>query len=127
MSIYDLIEIRIGREKVQARPINWDKVPSGDESDETISVSEYMTTCPLCAQLLKFTPIDIININGDMVVNCTCVKMETVETNSEPQVEQINNVEISQSEIQAILNRESDVQFIDPIANKYVDTSNYML
>ena len=121
MSIYDLIEVNIGGSVVQARPIDWSTAPTGNSSDDEITVTQYMTTCPLCAQLLKFGPQDI---NGSIVM-CSCIKQEPI--NNDAEVIKINTTEINQQEIDNIIKREKDLQFVDPIAEKYINTDNYVL
>ena len=55
---YDLIEISVGTHIVSARPIEWDGKDydgGGNDADgKPINAVVYMTTCPVCAQLINF-------------------------------------------------------------------------
>jgi len=48
MNPYDLIDVVVGGEKVQARPTAW----SGEL--ENLTPIRYQTTCPKCSQLVEF-------------------------------------------------------------------------
>lgn len=123
--IYDLKEITIGGIAVLARPISWSSMPTGNGSDDELIVpTEYMTTCPLCSQLLKF---NIVKIKCDNSVVCECMPQDQGSNIEVVEQMTIKPMIIDNNEIENILARENDTQFVDPIDNGYIDTSNYVL
>lgn len=73
MGIYDLFDVSIGGEIISARPIDWSGTDAGDGVDSdgiSISVLKYHGTCPKCAQLVEFTPDEIVDFGDVAVVIC---------------------------------------------------------
>ena len=84
MGAYDLVYITIGTETVGARPTSWDAedvTGSGvDVNGNEVNPTEWMTTCPACADL-----VNVLKPNIYIATDKTeyCVKCPTCETGKE--------------------------------------------
>ena len=72
---YELIDVKVKSEPIQARPIAWDrKIADGfgnDSNGNPVMAVEFHTTCPHCANLIHFTMDDIHKDEfGDSHVRC---------------------------------------------------------
>jgi hypothetical protein len=65
---FDLIDITIGEEKIQARPIEWDY----DENDNPDMPTKYETTCPACSQMMHFEAFEIMAPPYNYVICNNC-------------------------------------------------------
>lgn len=111
MSTYDLIDVRIGSEIIQARPVEWSKVPIDvlDQDSQPMATS-YVTTCPHCSQLIKFAPSDITVINGVNNIKCTTCTVKNVASDADIQNQQ-DRLEL----------------FVDPIKAGLIATDNFII
>lgn len=82
------IDIMVGNQEIQARPIEWDTDSNGHDGTGMKPDGTYMlptkfeTVCPHCSQLLQFYPINIQVIDKDnkLHVMCSnCVKKTKIE------------------------------------------------
>jgi hypothetical protein len=127
---FDLITIIIKEESVQARPIEWEKVPidsfGRDSSGDPAKPSKYMTTCPHCAQLIKFSPADLYD-----GVDLKCPECKSCTPASMPQVQTIEQEMAAPPEIILHLKAPASIEgtgpFVDPIAEGRISTDNYIL
>lgn len=55
---YQLIDVQIGNQQTQARPVAWDREiwdgNGNDKNGEPVKPTEFNTTCPFCANLIHF-------------------------------------------------------------------------
>ena len=117
MTCYDLINVVIKKEQVQARPIAWDReiydTDGNDVKGEPVEAVEFHTTCPYCGDLIHFAKDEILWIaeNDQPEGNVQCEecgagkKLEISEDGT-PQPRQISAVQ---------------VEFLDPIAEGLFD------
>jgi hypothetical protein len=75
---FNLIEVTVGGENVQARPIEYSPGEHDGtgllDNGEYIVPTKFMTTCPVCVQLLEFTPTQMFLLVGGkkVYVDCPC-------------------------------------------------------
>lgn len=77
MKCYELIDVKIKSELIQARPIRWDReIADGfgnDKNGEPVESIEFHTTCPYCGNLIQFTRDSLfIDVMGNKY-NITCL------------------------------------------------------
>lgn len=147
MGTFDLIIVKIKNESIQGRPFEWDRTPAdsagNDEAGVPITPTRYMTTCPFCAQLIKFRPEELYDDNNIKCPSCDAhtppvnhnpegIEMITAQTviDSKTVVEQpavtiAEEMANAPTPKVAIPIEDVDYPFVDPILNKSVDTSNY--
>ena len=147
MSItFDLITVIIKDEPVQARPIEWEQVPTNhlghDETGTPVKPSKYMTTCPYCAQLIKFSPNELYD-GADL--KCPACKAHTpprVQTSISMQVvvpaapvvepltieqEMAIAPEVVLPKAAIPVENADPYPFVDPVAEGRISTDNYIL
>ncbi|MEM3000670.1 MAG: hypothetical protein QXP41_00560 [Candidatus Nitrosocaldus sp.] len=125
--VWDLIWVTINGEDVQARPIKWDGNPvdslGNDEYGNPIRPILYMTTCPKCAQLVKFH-IDEISDNRTVICpTCAGIPVSYSDDNNDNDINSSND---KQGDTNVVNNVQHD-PFIDPIAKGIINTDNYIL
>lgn len=143
---FDLITVVIKKEPIQARPIEWEQAPVNslgqDASGTPVKPSKYMTTCPHCAQLIKFSPNELYD---GIDLKCPSCKAHTpprgqVSSQSVPAVEPLTieqemaaapELEVVAPVVApkvAIPVEDADpYPFVDPVAEGRVSTDNYIL
>lgn len=122
MNSFDLISIKIKNEHVQARPIEWDREPAdgkGNGADgEPITPVKFMTTCPYCAQLINFRCDELYD--GDNL------KCPACSAHTPPSKVESMTIEMEMAQAPDIKFSVVESPFIDPVANKLIDTDNYL-
>jgi hypothetical protein len=142
---FDLITVVIKKEPIQARPIEWEKAPVDslglDASGTPVKPSKYMTTCPHCAQLIKFSPSDLYD---GIDLKCPECKAHTPPSGLQPQlnmqvvepVSQAMTIEqemaaapevILQPKVAIPVEDADPYPFVDPVAEGRISTDNYVL
>jgi hypothetical protein len=126
---YDLIFVRINEELVQGRPIEWDRVPvdimGHDNVGELMKPTKYMTTCPYCAQLIKFGVKDMMKGDHPEHKDVACAECGAQSPSAIP-VE--DPVPPSEPEKPKPKHKAPTVDpFVDPVENQLVATDNYVL
>ena len=80
---YELIDVKVKNEKIQARPVAWDReICDGfgnDSKGEPVNSTEFHATCPFCGNLVHFAKTDI-GSKGDIKCHtCGAGKARTEE------------------------------------------------
>lgn len=74
---YDFIDIKIKTEKIQARPVGWDRPivdGYGNGADgKPVKPTEFHATCPYCGNLVHFTIDDLYRDTAGMINNVKCL------------------------------------------------------
>ena len=138
---FDLISVVIKKEPVQARPIEWEQAPvdslGNGASGEPVKPSKYMTTCPHCAQLIKFGPEDLYDGVDLKCPECKAHTPPKVQLNTpvaaELPVAQAQTIEQEMAaappmpKVAVLVEGADPYPFVDPVAEGRISTDNYVL
>jgi hypothetical protein len=71
---YELIDVRIKNEMIQARPVAWDReICDGfgnDSKGVPVNSTEFHATCPFCGNLVHFAKTDIYSKDNIKCLEC---------------------------------------------------------
>lgn len=135
---FDLITIVIKNEPVQARPIEWAEAPvdslGNGTAGEPVKPTKYMTTCPHCAQLIKFGPLDLYDGVDLKCPECKAHTPPKVQLNT-PVAAALPVVMTIEQEMAAppmpkvaVPVEDADpYPFVDPVVEGRISTDNYVL
>ena len=136
---FDLITVVIKREPVQARPIEWQEAPvdslGNDQSGAPVKPTKYMTTCPHCAQLIKFGPSDLYDGVDLKCPECKAHTPPKVQLNTPvaavlpvaQTIEQEMAAAPAMPKVAVPVEDTDPYPFVDPVAEGRISTDNYIL
>ena len=116
---YKLIDVKLSREKIQARPVAWDReIHDGEGNDRkgnpAIS-TEFHATCPYCGNLVHFARTDIYK-DSLAEDNVKCGECKRGNKPVDGDLEAVKEVKVTLPEFKA-----KKQSFIDPIGSGIFD------
>lgn len=130
MSIYDLLEINVGQETLQARPIEWSgEIVDGygnDSDGELVKAIKWMTTCPECADLIEFESKSIFVIDDDKHVICqSCNMKPPIGASSEVDLSRMSEEQESKKTNEEILEEMALAVEVPEGTNPFVEYNDF--